>query len=400
VRVAAVIPGSAAAAAGVQQGDVIRAIDGQPIASVAQFLTAIHELQANQRVNVTIVRAGSPVRLSVVLSTAPYESAAGLTTRYGEIPVDDSLRRTLTTAPQALASPAPAVLLIGGIGCYSIDVGNRPQDAYMRLTHDLARAGFVTLRVEKSGVGDSQGAPCSKVDFDAEIRGYAAALNALQHDPQVNPARVYLLGHSIGTIIAPRLASGNRVAGVIVVEAVGRDWPEYEIRNLRRDLELDNETPASTDQALIEKAQCMERLFFEHQSEAVIEQTMPACKVQNAIYPASVAYMRQVAQLNVIEPWAHLQVPVLAIYGSSDFETELADHQRIVDVVNAAHAGTATLVVIPAMSHGLGHAATPKVAENDDERGVVEVYDTDVSAAIVAWLRSARVAPADRPQHR
>jgi alpha-beta hydrolase superfamily lysophospholipase len=400
VRVAAVIPGSAAATAGVQQGDVIRAIDGQPIASVAQFLTATHELQANQHVNAAIVRAGSPVRLSVVLSTAPYESDPGLTTQYGAIPVDDSLRRTLTTAPQALASPAPAVLLIGGIGCYSIDVGNRPQDAYMRLTHDLARAGFVTMRVEKSGVGDSQGAPCGKVDFDAEVRGYAAALNALQHDPQVNPARVYLLGHSIGTIIAPRLASSNRVAGVIVVEAVGRDWPEYEIRNLRRDLELDNETSASTDQALIEKAQCMERLFFEDQSEAVIEKTMPACKAHNGVYPTSVAYMRQVAQLNVIEPWAHLQVPVLAIYGSSDFETELADHQRIVDVVNAAHAGTATLVVIPAMSHGLGRAATPKVAENDDERGVVEVYDTDVSAAIVAWLRSARVAPADRPQHR
>ena len=62
--------------------------------------------------------------------------------------------------------------------------------------------------------------------------------------------------------------------------------------------------------------------------------------------------MLPVAQLNAIEPWAHLEVPVLAIYGTSDFETELADHQRIVDVVNAAHAGTATLVVIPAMSHG------------------------------------------------
>jgi pimeloyl-ACP methyl ester carboxylesterase len=400
VRVVAVIAGSAAAAAGVRQGDVIRAIDGQPVASVAEFLTAIHERNANQRVNVEILRAGSPVRLSVVTATAPYESDPGLATQYGAVPVDDSLHRTLTTTPQALASPAPAVLLIGGIGCYSIDVGNRPQDAYMRLTHDLARAGFVTMRVEKSGVGDSQGPPCSNVDFDSEMRGYAAALRALQSNPQVDPARVYLLGHSIGTIVAPRLASRNRVAGVIVVEAVGRDWPEYEIRNLRRDLELDGETAANTDRALIEKAQCMERLFFEHHSEANVEQTMPVCKVHNGIYPASVGYMRQVAQLNVIEPWAHLQVPVLAIYGTSDFETELADHQRIVDVVNAAHAGTATLVVIPAMSHGLGHAATAKVAENDDERGVVEVYDTDVSAAIVAWLRSTTGAPADRPPHR
>lgn len=400
VRVVTVIAGSAAAAAGVQQGDVIRAIDGRPVTSVAEFLTAIHELKANQRVDVEIVRAGSPVRLSVMLATATYESDPGLTTQYGAVPVDDALRRTLTTAPQTLASPAPAVLLIGGIGCYSIDVGNRPQDAYMRLTHDLARAGFVTMRVDKSGVGDSQGPPCSKVDFESEMRGYAAALRALQRNPQVDPARVYLLGHSIGTIVAPRLASGNHVAGVIVLEAVGRDWPEYEIRNLRRDLELDGEMAANTDRALIEKAQCMERLFFEHQSEAFIEQTMPACKIHNGIYPASAAYMRQVAQLNVIEPWAQLHVPVLAIYGSSDFETELADHQRIVDVVNAAHAGTATLVVIPAMSHGLGRAATPKVAENDDERGVVEDYDTDVSAAIVAWLRSATGAPAGRPQHR
>ena len=52
------------------------------------------------------------------------------------------------------------------------------------------------------------------------------------------------------------------------------------------------------------------------------------------------------------------------------------------------------------MSHGLGHAATPKVAENDDGRGVVELYDTGVSAAIVAWLRSATGVPADRPQRR
>ncbi|HEY2474827.1 MAG TPA: alpha/beta fold hydrolase, partial [Candidatus Cybelea sp.] len=361
VRASVVIPSSPAAQAGLESGDTIAALDGERVASVAEFLTALHDLHADERVSVDIVRSGAPLRLSVVLATAQDESDPGLKTEYGAIAVDDSLRRTLVTAQAGLSSPAPAVLLIGGIGCYSVDVASRAQDAYLRLTHDLARAGFVTMRVEKSGVGDSQGAPCRSVDFDAEVRGYAAALAALQRDPHVNPACIYLLGHSIGTVIAPRLASANRVAGVIVVEAIGRDWPEYEIRNLRRDLELDGETAAATDRALIEKAQCMERLFFEHEPEARIEQTMPACKVHNGIYPASIAYMRQVAQLNIIEPWSQLHVPVLAIYGTSDFETELADHQRIVDVVNAAHAGTATLVVIPAMSHFLGRAASPKV---------------------------------------
>lgn len=387
VSVTLVVPGSAASQSGVRVGDTIRAIGGVPVTSVAEFLAAVHDLHADERVDVTIVRDNAPLRVSAVLAAAPDENDPGLVTHYGAIAVDGSLRRTLLTEPQGLASPAPAVLLIGGIGCYSVDVAASAQDAYMRLTHDLARAGFVTMRVEKSGVGDSQGPPCRSVDFDAEVRGYASALAALQQNPHVDPARIYLLGHSIGTVVVPRLAAQNRVAGVVVVAAVGRDWPEYEIRNLRRQLELDGEGPAAVDLALIEKSQCMQRLLYENEAEREIELATPACSLHNGVYPVAASYVQQVARLNVIEPWTQLGVPVLAAYGTSDFETELADHQRIVDVVNAAHPHSATLVVIPAMSHRLGRAGSPEAALSDDTRGALEQYDADLSAAIVAWLR-------------
>lgn len=393
VRVSAVVPGSAAAQAGLHAGDTIRAVNGAPIASVARFLRVLHDLHAGQPALVEVERDGRRLQLSATLTSPRDESDAGLVTEYGAIAVDDSLRRTLLTMPAGLTAPAPAVLLIGGIGCYSVDIAANPQDAYMRLTHDLARAGFVTMRLEKSGVGDSQGPPCQNVDFDAETRGYAAALAALQRSSHVDPARLYLLGHSIGTIIAPGLALQNRVAGVVVLEAVGRDWPEYEIRNLRRDLELDGESAPAVDEALIEKAQCMQRLFFENQPETEIERNMPACGVHNGIYPVSSAYVQQVAHLNIIEPWTRVNVPVLAVYGMSDFETELADHERIVAVVNASHPQSATLAVVPAMSHRLGRAPSAKAAETDDERGTLEPYDTDLSRIVVAWLRGvSRIA--------
>jgi alpha-beta hydrolase superfamily lysophospholipase len=388
VRVTLVLAGGPAAQAGLLKDDTIRAINGEPTATVAEFLGAVHDLKAGERVSVDVMRSGAQLRLSLVPAQAQNENDPGVVTQYREIQVDDSLRRTLVTVPPGLSSPAPGVLLIGGIGCYSVDVATNPQDAYMHLTHDLTRAGFVTMRVEKSGVGDSQGPPCRNVDFDAEMRGYASALAALAHDPRVNPARIYLIGHSIGTVIAPILALAGHVAGLIVVEAVGRDWPEYEIRNLRRDLTLDGDAAPATDRALIEKAQCMQRLLFQYESEEAIERNMPSCRVHNGIYPAPAAYMQQVAHRNIIEPWAKLDLPVLAVYGTSDFETELADHQRIVDVANGAHAGSATLVVITGMSHDLGHAATQKDALRDDNRGIIEQYDTEVSAAILAWLRS------------
>jgi hypothetical protein len=43
---------------------------------------------------------------------------------------------------------------------------------------------------------------------------------------------------------------GNRIAGITVAEAVGRDWPEYEIRNLRRQLELDSTTLGDVDRGV------------------------------------------------------------------------------------------------------------------------------------------------------
>jgi alpha-beta hydrolase superfamily lysophospholipase len=390
VRATFIVPNSPAAIAGLRAGDTIRAIDGKPITTVGEFLLAVHDVRAGKRVGVEIVRNGETLRTDAVLAAAPDETDPSVTTQYGEIVVDDSLRRTLLTIPQGLASRAPAVLLLGGIGCYTVDAASNAQDAYLRLTHDLAKAGFISMRIEKSGVGDSQGPPCRNVDFEAEVRGYTAALASLQRNSRVDPARIYLLGHSIGTVIAPRLALGTNVAGVIVLEAVGRDWPEYEIRNLRRDLELDGESPAAVDLALLEKAECMQQLLFQYQPEDAIERSMPSCRAHDAIYPAPAAYMQQVAHLNIIEPWTKLNVPVLAVYGLADFETELADHQRIVAVVNAAHAGTATLVIINGMSHGLGHAATPKDALADDNRGTVETFDGDVSAAIVAWLKATR----------
>lgn len=83
--------------------------------------------------------------------------------------------------------------------------------------------------------------------------------------------------------------------------------------------------------------------------------TFSACRKQRL----DSSYFRQLAALNLAERWTRADVPVPAIYGASDFITEEADHQRIVDIVNGVHPGNATLAVIPGMDHYFtpeGHA--------------------------------------------
>jgi hypothetical protein len=331
VTVTRVMPDGAAAAAGVATGDIIVSLAGVAVPNVAACLAEVHALHGGQTVRALIVRQGMPLDLTVALKSAPDESDPQVTTSYGAVKIDGALRRTFATTPIGAASPRPAVLFVGGIGCYSLDVATDPQDPYLRLAHDLSRAGFVTMRLEKSGVGDSQGPPCATVDFASEEYGYAVALTALRADPHVDSQRIYLFGHGVGTIIAARLARTEEVAGIVAAETVGRDWLEYELRS--------------------------------------------------GTYPVDAPYLRQLAALDLVAPWAVVNAPVLVIYGKSDFVTRETDHARIVAIVNQTHGDSATLREIDGMDHLLYRAESPGQ------------YDSQLSSTVVSWLCARERCP-------
>jgi pimeloyl-ACP methyl ester carboxylesterase len=393
VRINAVIPSLPGDVAGMRPDDFIISVDDAPIGTVAQFLSKLRR-PAGRPVSVGIMRGGQRITVRAVLTEAAKESDPAVDTRYGAVDVEHSMRRTLVTVPHGATGKHPAVLIVGGIGCFSIDVASNAQDPYLRLTHDLSRRGFVTMRLEKSGVGDSQGPPCRSVDFNAESASYGVAFDALRSDPSVDSAHVYVVGHSIGSLIGPHLALQKPVAGLVVAEGVGVDWIEYELLNSRRQEMLGGATPAEVDAALLLKELCMHRLLVEKQPREAVLREKPQCKDYIA-YPTGDDYFRQLVTLNVAEPWTKLSIPVLAIYGTADFVTDEADHHRIVDIVNGAHPGDARLAVIPGMDHNLVNAGSPKASLERSSNGGPAPYDERFSAAVTEWLcERERCAPA------
>ena len=386
VSVTAVVAGSPAANAGLQVGDVITIMGTRSISTPADFVLSARSAPASMPLSVSVLRGGKPEQLLVALVPVSRESDPRVDTLYSAIEVAGSLRRTLITIPKGATGRLPAVLLIGGIGCYSVDNPADLNDPYRALSHDLSRAGLIVMRIEKSGIGDSQGSPCFETDFDADSQMYAAGLAALLTTPHVDPAKVFLFGHSIGAVIAPRLAAKIAVAGVVVAEAVGINWFEYELANLRRQSVLGGDSPAQTDDLLRSKEVCMHRLLIERQPEASIESTMPECKKRNS-YPVDAPYMQQVAVLNIAEPWSKLSVPLLAIYGTADFVTSEAEHDRIVNIVNGEHPNSAEVTLIQGMDHHLEIMGTPerayeqRVTQHNDGP-----YAEDLSVQVTKWI--------------
>lgn len=113
---------------------------------------------------------------------------------------------TLTLPNDNEGKKFPAVLLISGSGAQDRDetiLGHKP---FAVIADYLTSNGIAVLRVDDRGVGKSTGnhAAATSANFadDAE-----AAVNFLQTQPHIDAARIGLIGHSEGGMIAPMLAS-------------------------------------------------------------------------------------------------------------------------------------------------------------------------------------------------
>jgi pimeloyl-ACP methyl ester carboxylesterase len=328
------------------------------------------------------------------LTGLPLETDPDFDVIYDAVSTDTGLRRVIVTVPRTGPEGArPAVLLIGGIGNYSIDTqwdsNWNPGEPYRRLLAALTRRGFITMRVEKAGVGDSEGPLALTVDMETELAGYVAGLKSLKTWPGVDPSRVFIVGHSIGSILGPLAAAAVPVRGIVVMEGVGTTWFEYELINVRRQLTLSGLPPVEIADRLRLKEWAMHRLLIERQPRAALLAERPeAAKMID--YPASDEYMRQVAAQNLPGLWSPLVMPVLAIHGSADFVTSEDDNRAIVDAVNRAHPGRGEFASVGQMDHWLNQAES----EADSWRyrrlpptaAVKPVYQAHLDEVVGAWL--------------
>jgi dienelactone hydrolase len=218
VRVFAVSPGSTAAAAGVAIGDVIESIDGRPPGPPEAAAAAIGRHKAGESVILRVRREGNSRTIEATLKPFPLEQMTNATVQYGSVASLPNVRlRTILSIPSGQPGVRyPAALLIQGGGCSSIETPVSVKVGQPGLIQTVGSNGFVTMRVEKSGIGDSEGPSCDSIGFTEEIVGYRAALKALRSHPSVDPNRIYLLGLSLGGVFAPLLGAETSVAGIIV----------------------------------------------------------------------------------------------------------------------------------------------------------------------------------------
>jgi pimeloyl-ACP methyl ester carboxylesterase len=258
------------------------------------------------------------------------EAHPGVTTEYGALQVAPGIRlRTFLTRPEGVAASAPAVLFLGWLSCDSVELRRNATDGWSRMLEGLVRgSNAVVMRVDKRGVGDSEGGPCAALDYTTELADYRKALATLKQTPGVDPQRVVVFGASMGGTMAPLLAEDG-VAGVIDWGAGALTWFERTLAFERNALQLSGKTPGGgIDQAMRDRQHFLHAYLVRGESPARIIAAQPR---QKAVWEALVgvsdgmqygrpaAFHQQAQQQSWAAAWSRVKVPALVLYGGNDW---------------------------------------------------------------------------------
>jgi pimeloyl-ACP methyl ester carboxylesterase len=381
-----VFEASAAAQSGFQIGDVIRTVDGHPVATPAQFSQAIAHHLAGDAVYVGISRGPQPLTLPAVLKPRPLETSADADVLYRSVVVRGARRRVIVTRPNR-PGRLPAVLLMQGLGCQSLDGIDR-KSGYGAVISALEERGFVTMRVEKTGEGDSQGPLCTAPEAtpDLEAEGYLAGLRALRSYDFVDPQKVFAFAHSMGAVVGSLTIAGEPLRGFIAVETVGTGWFEYDLERSRVQHGL-REPPDEVDRSLRQYEVCSHRFYVEKQRPEDLA-GVPGCDDMTAPFGlVPYAYMQAVADISLGKQWKGAGFPVLVVYGTASPVTTAHQSRYLAQLINRFRPGTATYAEVPGMGHDLARYES-RLDYLDRDPAAPHPFHTGLIDVMMAWIDS------------
>ena len=312
------------------------------------------------------------------------------------------------TLPQG-AGPWPAVVLVSGSGQQDRDETLMDHKPFLVLADALSRAGIAVLRYDDRGVGGSGGDPtkATSVDF---ARDAEAAIEWLKERPDIDPARIGVVGHSEGGLIAALLAARRTdLAGIVMLAGTGVDGGRILVS--QGELVLKSEGLGDADQ--IRRSRVMQEAMIDA-VRGSDESTDPAALAAQAgariradladeIDKADKADEVDEAQAvadglrRLTAPWfrffighdpatalAKITCPVLAIIGEKDVQVDPALNLPAIRQALAAGGNTdATVEEIPGLNHLFQTCTTGAVSEYDR---IEETLAPVAIATVRDWL--------------
>lgn len=254
---------------------------------------------------------------------------------------DKALPGTLAMPESASAAqPVPGVVLVHGSGPLDRNATIGPNHPFLDIARGLAARGIAVLRYDKRNFARPQDFADRDYDIDdVAIDDAVAAVATLRGVDSVDAERIFVLGHSLGGMLAPRIAlESDKIAGLVLLAAPARTILDILIEQNRRLAAMDGETSDEEKAAIANLVRQVEQVRT-HESVPPADSPMGL--------PAE--YWRSVEAVQPIADAKAAKLPMLLAQGGRDIQVVEADW----DLWKKAFADQpdVTMTFYPALNH-------------------------------------------------
>lgn len=216
----------------------------------------------------------------------------------------------------------PAVVLVQGSGPHDQDETIAANKPFKDLAWGLASQNIAVLRYVKRTKqygADSKGDTPFTVK-DEVTDDVIAAVAQLTKLPEINRKQIYVLGHSLGGMLAPRIAAADpEVAGIIIMAGNTRPLEKLVIEQIKYIASLTS-APTPENQKQIEHA------------EAIAAQVeSPSLKATDTVdffgSPIPGSYFLDLRGYDPAKVAAGLKIPILILQGGRDYQVTTTDFE-------------------------------------------------------------------------
>ena len=270
--------------------------------------------------------------------------------------------------------PFPAVVLVHGSGPQDRDETIGPNKPFLDIARTLAAQGIAVLRYDKRTKARPQDFAGGNFGVDDETTNDAViAVDALRKTDGIDPKRIFVLGHSQGGMLAPRIAAvSGHVAGLILMAAPTRPLLDILIEQNRRLAVLNDGKIDDTERAAINAIIEQVRITRDPKTAA----TSPTVMGQPA------GYWRSIEAVDAVSEAQQVRLPMLLLQGARDIQVVDADWQNWRDAF--ADDAAATFKLYPKLNHlGIAGEGEGSLAEYQQPGHVDAHLLTDVAA----WVK-------------
>ena len=283
--------------------------------------------------------------------------------------------------------PFPGVVLVHGSGPQDEDETIGPNKPFKDLAWGLASHGVAVLRYEKrtdkygTEVSDD---PNDLTVNDETISDARAAVALLASQPKIARGRVFLLGHSLGAYLAPRIAYGHpEIAGIVMLGANTERIEQLIVEQLKY-IASQTGTPSAAMQREIDSAEA-----FAKQVESPDLKQGDHVQLLGTDSPAS--YWLDLRGYHPVETAELLKIPILVMQGGRDYqvpETNFEDWKAAL----TTHKNV-TLRLYPDLNHMFVTGTGPSTPQEYEKVGHVDEAVVSDVATWIAGQPGAAAAP-------